>query len=262
MNQLRMTSLLSEIADPFCEALAGYLSDALATPIGFTTGLADPERHQLLDQQVIDIAWICGLLYTVKLQADYWCYVPSAAPCMVGEPKSVYYADLVVHRDSHVSTVEALRDAVWCFNEEESFSGFQMMRILLHDLGEAGPFFNERICSGSHLNSIQMVSNREVDAAIIDSTVLQMSAAEDPASIAQLRSISRIGPFSMPPVVLSPTCFSAHGESIQKALSTMHKTDAGQALLARWQVARFLPVDNATYDDIRHAIARSSYVRL
>lgn len=123
---------MSEIADPFCIALADYLSEKLSVSVHFRSSIDASERHQLLDNR-----W-----RAVKAVSDCWVYRPCVAPCMVGEETAVYYAEVIVHKDSKLRTIAELRHASWTYNEEESFSDFQIMRELLVKIGEPGRYFD------------------------------------------------------------------------------------------------------------------------
>lgn len=257
-----MTSLMSEIAEPFCGDVAAYLSAQLSIPVHFTTTENFPTRRRLLDQQQVDIAWICGLLYVAKAADPAWRYTPIVAPAMGEESKAVYFGDVIVRCDRDVKSFTDLRGASWAYNEEESFSGFQIMRALLAARGEPGPYFGRRIQSGSHLNSIELVRNSRVDTAVIDSTVMQMAVAADPSITAELHTLGRIGPYSMPPFVRSSRISSSLQREIELILRGMSTTAAGALMLARHQVNHFVAVDARRYDDIRELMRQTKHIIL
>ena len=162
MNTLRFTSLVSSIADPFCTELARYLSARLAQPIEFIPSESYGDREGLLNAQNVDLVWLCGLLYRHKLAAGQR-LVPAVAPCMIDEDppdQPWYYADIIVHAQSGYQSWAALRGATWAYNEEASFSGYQVVRAHLAQQQEFTSFFGERIRSGAHLQSIDLVRRR------------------------------------------------------------------------------------------------------
>lgn len=136
------------------------------------------------------------------------------------------------------------------------------MKALFHRLGETGPYFANRVCSGSHLHSLAMVRCGDIDAAVIDSTVMEMAGAVEPAIFDEVRTLTRIGPYSMPLIALSPACPLDLRQAIETTLVNMHETATGATLLTRWQIARFTPVQDRLYDDIRQMMVETEGINL
>jgi len=255
VSTLRFTSLVSAIADPFCTALAHHLSARLAQPAEFVPGKTYGDREGLLDTQQVDLVWLCGLLYLHKLAAGQR-LVPAVAPCMIGEEppnQPWYYADIIVHAQSSYRTWAALRGATWAYNEEASFSGYQVVRAHLAQQQEFTPFFGKCIRSGAHLQSIDLVRRGVADCAAIDSTVLQMLRSIDPLLLREIRTIVRLGPYPMPLWVFTERCDPAMQQPSCNLLTQMHEEPAGRNLLAAWQIARFATVAAAEYEPLRIA---------
>lgn len=91
---------------------------------------------------------------------------------------------------------------------------------------------------------------------------MQMAMAIDPALTADLRVITRIGPYSMSSFVVSSSCSSTLAQAIQYTLVNMHLTEVGATLLSKWQVKNFSPVEDSTYDDIRRMVAQNKHITL
>jgi phosphonate transport system substrate-binding protein len=99
---------------------------------------------------------------------------------------------------------------------------------LLNKLAESGAdesFFDNILCSGSHLNSIESVVRGEADAAAIDSNVLRIRLREAPVLSNKLRVIESWGPYPIQPVVVSSTL---HPELKQRLRSAFLSTVQGQ----------------------------------
>lgn len=250
----RFTSLVSTIADPFCSALAAYLSARLAYPVEFIDAVGG-SREELLDTQAVDLAWLCGLLFLYKTDAGQQ-LTPVVAPCMIDEVPSgqpVYYADIIVRAQSHYQTFADLRGATWAYNEEASFSGYQMVRAHLAQLQKKAPYFGHKIRSGAHLQSLELVRNGKADCAAIDSTIMQMGTVHAPASIADIRTIARLGPYPMPPLAFTEPCTPERRQPLIGLLSAMHLEQEGNRLLAAWQIAHFAEVNAETYAPLQIA---------
>jgi phosphonate transport system substrate-binding protein len=256
-NTLRLTSLVSTIADPFCIALADYLTGHLQLPVTFVAGTATGSREALLDTQAVDLVWLCGLLYLHKIEAGQR-LTPAVAPCMVGETpeeQPVYYADIIVNAGSAYQTFADLRGAVWAYNEEASFSGYQIVRAHLGQQKEFRPYFGRTVKSGAHLQSIALVQRGVVDCAAIDSTVLQMARARDRPMIDGIRTVARLGPYPMPLWAFTERGDPAARQPIVAALCHMHQDDVGRHLLAQWQIAQLMAVNPQAYEPLRIARA-------
>src|ERR671917_281069 len=115
----------------------------------------------------------------------------------------------------------------------------------LAEMGEDTRFFGEVLHSGSHLDSIRMVADREADAATIDSNVLWMRLKESPELADLVRVIDSWGPFPVQPVVvrsgLDPTLKGALRDAFLDL--DVHAVPA----LAEFGFRRFAPVTDEDY---------------
>jgi phosphonate transport system substrate-binding protein len=260
-EQIRLVSLLAPNADDFYHALAGYLSRLSVVDVEFFTGGDWYGRERLLDTGRVESAFLCGYLYTQKVdRAGKPALELLAVPIMAGDRydgRSVYYADVIVRRDSALRTFEDLRQASWVYNEPGSFSGHVLTCYELARRGEGNQYFGSIVESGSHLRSLQMVLDGRADGSAIDSTVLEAACRLRPEITGQIRVIESFGPAPMPPAVISTHLAAALKANLQEQLWRMHEREDGRAILAAAGVARFTAVTDADYDAIRH-IARAA----
>src|SRR5207253_408625 len=125
--------------------------------------------------------------------------IPSG-PLYGGRP--VYFSDVIVKRDSPAKKFDDLCGSVWAYNEPRSHSGYNVIRAHLANLGRKR-FFNRAVESGSHSASVEMVLSGQVDAAAIDSTMLEWMKSQRPEIGKQVRVIATLGPSPIPPWVIS-----------------------------------------------------------
>ena len=252
-HPLHITSCLAEVTDGLCQRLAQRLNAALDSDIHFLGG-SWPEREAALQQQTAQLALVCGLLHVFKGRQPGWAFEPIVAPVMrparYGN-QPVYFADVVVHQDSPYQTLDELAGSRWAYNEPASFSGHHMMLLWLAQTGKPADFFRQRLPSGAHSRSLLMVAEGAADCAAIDSTVLDMEAVRQPERKRPLRTIGSLGPYPMPPLVISRHLPEATRRAMQQQLATLHEDEAGRALLAEWGIARLTAVSETTYDPIR-----------
>lgn len=144
-----------------------------------------------------------------------------------------------------------LKGASWAYNEPGSQSGYGVVLYTLALQGKNLSYFGRVIASGSHQTSLQMILRKEVDSSAIDSTVLEMEVANDPAISSQIRIIDAFGPSPIPPWVVSQDTPVAMRQALQELLIKMDTDPGGQAILKRARMARFVPVNDHDYDPIR-----------
>jgi phosphonate transport system substrate-binding protein len=247
--------------DYFCQDLAEYLSDRLRIPARLRIDLPWTERDRRLDEGEIDLCWICGLPYVRKVERSPGIVAPLAAPVMAGsryQGRPIYYSDVVVRRDSPFRTFADLRGAAWAFNEPGSHSGYGIVRYTLATRGETFAFFGRVVESGAHQASLEMILRGEIDAAAIDSTVLEQVLRDHPEEAGELRVIEVLGPSPMPPWVVSRQVTPDIRQALRDALTGMHARADGRTILARAGIARFQAVDDGDYDPIRE-MARTGW---
>ncbi len=252
-NPLHITSCLAEVTDGLCQRLAQRLNTTLGSDIRFLGG-SWPEREAALEQQAAQMALVCGLLHVFKGRQPDWEFEPMVAPVMRSARygnQPVYFANVVVHQGSPYQMLDDLAGSRWAYNEPASFSGHHMMLLWLAQTGKPADFFRQRIQSGAHSRSLAMVAEGLADCAAIDSTVLDMEAVREPERKRPLRTIGSLGPYPMPPLVVSRRLPEATRRAIQQQLTTLHEDEAGQALLAEWDIVRLTAVSDTTYDPIR-----------
>jgi ABC-type phosphate/phosphonate transport system substrate-binding protein len=139
-------------------------------------------RPDLLLSQTCGYPLVHGLRGKVTLVATP-CY--SAPGCSGPNYRSV----VIVHRDSNARDGSELRGRKCAINNRDSQSGYNALRALIAPIASGKQFFTEVTISGSHLNSVRMVSEREADVAAIDCVTHALLARYRPQAIAGIRSL-------------------------------------------------------------------------
>jgi phosphonate transport system substrate-binding protein len=254
MRPLKIASCMAENSESFCRSLAGFLENRIRRPVRYVGGIPWQERELLFDRGEIHMLWLCGLPYVDKADAMPAHLELLAVPVPRGERyqgRPVYFSDVVVRRDRPFFSFEDLRGASWAYNEPRSHSGFNVVRAHLARWQEPGSFFAAAIESGSHSASLEMVARGKVDAAAIDSTVLEWIGERRGALVQQVRVIETLGPSPMPPWVISRALPEPLRARIGGIFLRMHREAFGRALLALAGLARFVAAQDRDYDPIR-----------
>lgn len=178
-----------------------------------------------------DIGFICAPSYRVLRPAVE--LLPALVPLDErARQQPVYFADVVVRRDSNVTRFDELRGTTWAYNDRNSRSGWFSM---LERAGGA-EFFRALLHSGSHLQSLDAVASGRADAAAIDSNVLALNRRDD------LRVIESWGPFAIQPSIIRSALPEARKREVAAALLAMRRDE-----LAPFGFAGFTPVAEAAY---------------
>ena len=106
-----------------------------------------------------------------------------------------------------------------------------------------------------------MILDGRVDAAAIDSTVLELELASRPELRETIPIVEVLGPSPMPPWVASRSLPAGIRDAIRSVFVEMHKNQEGQTMLTRGQIARFAPVKDRDYEPIREMARVAEVVR-
>ena len=79
-----------------------------------------------------------------------------------------YCSVVVVHEDSTAGNISGLEGTRCVVNNRDSQSGYNALRALIAPIASGKRFFHSVTISGSHLNSLKLVSEGEADVAAVD----------------------------------------------------------------------------------------------
>src|SRR5262245_22843897 len=168
-----------------------------------------PGRPDPFSEGRVDVGFLCSVPY-LWLSAR----TPSPVSLLLAAPvfddprvggAPLYFSEVIVAPSSVFGSLPQLRGARWSYNDTCSLSGYFSLIRRLAAAGERTPFFREVRQSGSHLESMQLVARRDVDAAAVDSNVLALWTRIDPVLRSRVRVIESWGPFPIQPVVARAT---------------------------------------------------------
>lgn len=255
---LRFVSFLA----PSIKPLYHFIAERVSARLGLQTELLVGNSYaQALDGRM-DFGFICGLAYVVLDREHPDLMRPIAAPILRGEryrSQPIYFSDVIVHRESPVQAFEDLRGRSWAFNEPLSQSGYGIMREKLLEIGETGGFFGQVVEAGFHQRSIRMVQRREVEAAAIDSQVLEVELRDHPELVGELRVIDSLGPSTIQPVVAASSLPESLVADVRQVLTELVEEPGAAEMLELGLVERFTPVGAANYDDIRQMLQAAEH---
>ena len=230
------------------QQILAYLGRKLDKDLEFVQRKTYGEIDELLQKSQIDLAFICSGPYVAG--REKYGFTPLAIPEVRG---SHYYRSyLIVNKDSSFQRLEDLRGRTFAFTDPDSNTGRLVPTYWLAEIQEKPEsFFSRIVYTYSHDNSIMAVARNLVDGAAVDSLIYDFYQAKTPAFTAQTRIIRKSEPYGIPPLVASRDLPAPMKQRLQEILLTMHQDPEGKKILAELMIDRFIPVQEAWYENLR-----------
>src|SRR5215204_6074107 len=162
-----------------------------------------------------------------------------------GEP--IYFCDVVVRNDAPIHAFSELEGGSWAYNDACSLSGYYSLLNMLAESDVDETYFDNIFCSGSHLDSIEVVLSGEADAAAIDSNVLRIRLREVPVLRSKLRVLESWGPFPIQPVVVRSAIHPELKERLRIAFLATEEDQPTHNILKQFGLTRFVAVSQGDY---------------
>jgi phosphonate transport system substrate-binding protein len=239
-----------------------FLADHLGKSLGCKARLVVGARYEQLCSSC-DVAVVCGLPYVESTNLPNPPVEPLAAPVLRGDrydERPIYFSDVVVQRGSGFRSFADLRGCTWAYNESHSQSGYGITRYHLARMGETHGYFGQMVEAGFHERALEMVCSGAADAAAIDSHVLAVALRDRPELRCELRIIDTLGPSTIQPVVAARRLPTPVKMKLRRSLLELEHDPRARPFLDQALVRRFVPVTDASYDDIRHMLNHAQMV--
>ena len=239
------------------EDLAAYLRTLAGAEVELEleTSRSGPRagEHEPFTSGRIDLAFMCATSY-VWLTADPGAPVELLGAAWVpADPRSrgrpVYFADVVARAGGPRSLGELPGRRV-AYNDDVSLSGYHGLALALAGAGIDTDAVR-LVRSGSHLDSLALLCDGEVDAAAIDSTVWRRWRRAQPARARGLRWLAALGPYPVQPAVVRADLPAATRQAVRAALLGAADDPAAAAVLADAGFDGFVAVGEADYAPLR-----------
>jgi phosphonate transport system substrate-binding protein len=257
-----ITYLSPGIPQPLFEALADHVQRALGherVSLRVESRASGPQKGGECSSfaEVADVAFMCApsLIWLRDLQPPP-VELLGALPVFDDERnqgKPVYFCDVVLRNDAPFQAFSELEGGSWAYNDACSLSGYYSLLNKLAESGADESFFDNVLCSGSHLNSIEAVLSGKADAAAIDSNVLRIRFREAPDLRYKLRVIESWGPYPIQPVVVSSTLNPELKQRLRAAFLSTEQDQQTRQTLKQFGLSRFVAADPEDYSLDAHA---------
>lgn len=265
-KSLRAATYLSPgIPVEFYESILHYLERKLdlATSLLYESRWYGPpaDRPDPFVQREVDIAFMSAIAF-VRLTDSGKSNLELLPASTVhkhrlGGDSPGHYSDLIINSDlvsSNVTTFEKLRGCKWAFTGPESFSGHQVTLQELKRRGETANFFGNKLQAKSHIDSIYMVINKQVDAAAVDANCLALFLDRNPCYRDKIRVIESWGILPPYPIAVRKDLDADVKAAVLEALLGMHEDPEGAKKLKEFKVERFAPVHMGQFLEFKEAL--------
>lgn len=259
-----ITYLCPSLPVEYFEAIAHYLENKLNLPTsliyesrweGPPDGRPDPFAENDVDIAFMSSASFLRLADS-KNEHSTLLPVTSVHQHPRGEGKPGYFSDIIVHTNlkDKIKEFLDLRGCKWAFSRTTSLSSYLIVRQHLKVMGENPSFFGNLLPSGSHINSIKMVLQKQADAAAVDSNCLAHYLKTHPEVEESIFILESWGPHPPYPIVVNKNLSKNFQSKLTDALLAMPQDVTWKKLLEDFGVTKFVRQDRFTYDTEREII--------
>jgi len=172
---------------------------------------------------------------------------------------SSYTAEVIVHKDSPISSLNELQGKKFAFTDPLSFSGHMVIVDYLQKVNTVPEkFFSRYFYTYSHDKSLRAVANKIADGASLDSQMYDYVKEKEPELVKDVRIIASIGPAPTGPIVTSKKLKPEHKEQFRNIFLTMHKDPEVFAAMQKLVIDRFVMPMPDMYEPLRELYDRAS----
>lgn len=241
----------------YYEEMIQYISQKLGGPVKIVQRRSYQEINQLVQDNEIDFAFICGGAYIDSEGNTVQGMKLLVAPKIEG--RTTYHSYIIVHNSSNYSSLLELRGKRFAFSDPLSNSGklYPTYRLaLINETPES--FFgadekgnNNSFFTYSHDSSVIAVAEGLAEGAAVDSLVYEYMKETKPEVIAKTRIIETSPPFGIPPVVVSTDIDPFLEQRLKDIFLNMDRDEEGMKILSEIRIDRFVTINDNAYDSIR-----------
>ena len=244
--RIGMTPVFLDDQVGFLGAWQDYLAQAMGRPIEFAQRGSYREIVDLLRQDKLHFAWLCGYPY---VREQRWMRL-LAVPVYQGRPQYRSYL-IVPAQDSTTHSITDLRDRVFAFSDPDSNSGYLYPYYQLSRLQTApARFFRRTFFTYAHKKVVEAVAMQVAHGGAVDGYVWDTLLRTHPELTARTRLADRSPFFGFPPFVAGPAASPTLYQRMQEVLLAMHDEAAGLPFLRTLNLDRFAVATPAMYADI------------
>jgi phosphonate transport system substrate-binding protein len=237
----------------FLNLWRNYLQKHLNRPVIFVQRGSYREVVDLLHQNRLDFAWVCGYPYV-----HYQRMKLLAVPVFGGKP--LYQSYLIVPAaDTQTRSLIDLRGKVFAYSDPDSNSGYVYTQFALHQLKEKpGTFFSRSFFTWAHRKVVEAVAVGLAQGGAVDGYVWETLNKSHPELTAKTRIVQKSPEFGFPPFAARASISHKEFRAMQKVLLDMSKDPEGADLLRKLNLDSFTVGDPSLFDGIARMVEINS----
>lgn len=225
-----------------------YIGEKLNRPVEFVDREKYDEINRLMKSGQVDIAFVCSGPYVDG--HDEFGMELLAAP--QAYRKTVYYAYIIVAKDSPITSFKALRGKTFAFADPLSNTGKIVPEYMLAKMDETPDvFFKKFIYTYAHDKSIKAVAQGVVEGASVDSLIWEYTDRIHPELTVKTKIIEKSPPYAVPPVAVRKGLSPALKRELRTVFLNAHRDERGKELLDKMMIDKFVILDDSAYDSVR-----------
>lgn len=230
----------------FLNAWRNYLSARLGRPVVFVQKGSYREVVDLLRQDGLDFAWLCGYPF-VRYRSQMRLL---AVPLYKGAPRYQSYL-LVPASDTRTRSLLDLRGRIFAYSDPDSNSGCLYPQFkLLQARENPARFFARSFFTWGHRKVVEAVASGLAQGGAVDGYIWDTLQLLHPELIAKTRIVDRSPEFGFPPFVAQAAIAKRDFESVRQVLLGMASDPGGAGLLQRLNLDGFTQGDAALFESV------------
>jgi phosphonate transport system substrate-binding protein len=234
----------------FLNVWRDYLEKRLQRPVVFVQRGRYREITELLQQEKLDFAWVCGF----PLVANRQHMKLLAVPVFNGKP--LYQSYLIVPAsDRQTRSILDLRGKVFAFSDPDSNSGYLFPSYTLIQLDErAAAFFSRTFFTWAHRKVVEAVAAGLAQGGAVDGYVWETLQRSHPQLTSRTRVVQKSPEFGHPPFVARGSIPRGDFAAMQRVLVEMSDNAEGANLLRTLNLDGFTPGNLQLFDGIARMV--------
>ncbi len=232
----------------YYRAFIDYVGEKLKRPVEFIDREKYDDINMLMKSGQIDVAFVCSGPYVDG--HDEFGMELLAAP--QAYRKTVYYAYIIVAKDSPIKGFKGLRGKTFAFADPLSNTGKIVPEYMLAKMNETPEtFFKKTIYTYAHDKSIKAVAQGVADGASVDSLIWEYVNRTNPELTAKTKIIEKSPPYAVPPVVVRKGLGPALKKELRAVFLNARRDERGKELLDKMMIDKFVVIEDSAYDSVR-----------
>jgi len=234
----------------FLRQWARYFEAKLNRPVKFVQRQTYRQITDLLVEEKLDAAWICGYPYvrnTTKFNL-------LAVPLSLGEP--LYQSYLIVpSADKETKAISDLKGKVFAYSDPDSNSGFLAPQVALRRSGfDPDKHFKKTFFAWAHRDVVAAVAKGLAQGGAVDGYVWDTIQQLEPELAEKTRIVRKSEKFGFPPFVTRASLSDEEFQALQSVLLQMTGDQTGRELLKSLNLDGFTPGNDELFGSIRAAM--------